>query len=31
VKQYQALLATEGVTLEITPEGVRRRRRSPST
>jgi len=24
VKQYQALLATEGVTLEITPEGVRR-------
>jgi ATP-dependent HslUV protease ATP-binding subunit HslU len=22
--QYQALLATEGVTLEITPEGVRR-------
>jgi ATP-dependent HslUV protease ATP-binding subunit HslU len=24
VKQYQALLATEGVTLEIAPEGVRR-------
>ncbi len=24
VKQYQALLATEGVTLEITPDGVRR-------
>jgi ATP-dependent HslUV protease ATP-binding subunit HslU len=24
VKQYQALLATEGVTLSITPEGVRR-------
>jgi ATP-dependent HslUV protease ATP-binding subunit HslU len=24
VKQYQALLATEGVTLDITPEGVRR-------
>jgi ATP-dependent HslUV protease ATP-binding subunit HslU len=24
VKQYQALLATEGVTLEISPEGVRR-------
>jgi ATP-dependent HslUV protease ATP-binding subunit HslU len=24
VKQYQALLATEGVALEITPEGVRR-------
>ena len=24
IKQYQALLATEGVTLEITPEGVRR-------
>ena len=24
VKQYQALLATEGVTLEITPEGIRR-------
>jgi len=24
VKQYQALLATEGLTLEITPEGVRR-------
>jgi ATP-dependent HslUV protease ATP-binding subunit HslU len=24
VKQYQALLGTEGVTLEITPEGVRR-------
>jgi ATP-dependent HslUV protease ATP-binding subunit HslU len=24
VKQYQALLATEGVTLEITPEGVKR-------
>jgi ATP-dependent HslUV protease ATP-binding subunit HslU len=24
VKQYQALLATEGVTLQITPEGVRR-------
>jgi ATP-dependent HslUV protease ATP-binding subunit HslU len=24
VKQYQALLATEGVTLGITPEGVRR-------
>jgi ATP-dependent HslUV protease ATP-binding subunit HslU len=24
VKQYQALLATEGVTLEVTPEGVRR-------
>ncbi len=24
IKQYQALLATEGVTLEITPEGIRR-------
>jgi ATP-dependent HslUV protease ATP-binding subunit HslU len=24
VKQYQALLATEGVTLEFTPEGIRR-------
>ncbi|MFP5396796.1 MAG: ATP-dependent protease ATPase subunit HslU [Gammaproteobacteria bacterium] len=24
VKQYQALLATEGVTLQITPEGIRR-------
>ncbi|MDE2371624.1 MAG: ATP-dependent protease ATPase subunit HslU [Burkholderiales bacterium] len=24
IKQYQALLATEGVTLEITPDGVRR-------
>ncbi len=24
VKQYQALLATEGVTLEITPDGIRR-------
>ena len=24
VKQYQALLATEGVTLEVTPQGVRR-------
>jgi ATP-dependent HslUV protease ATP-binding subunit HslU len=24
IKQYQALLATEGVTLEIAPEGVRR-------
>jgi ATP-dependent HslUV protease ATP-binding subunit HslU len=24
VKQYQALLATEGVTLEFTPEGVNR-------
>ena len=24
VKQYQALLATEGVTLQVTPEGVRR-------
>jgi ATP-dependent HslUV protease ATP-binding subunit HslU len=24
VTQYQALLATEGVTLEITPEGIRR-------
>ncbi len=24
VKQYQALLATEGVTLELTPEGIRR-------
>ena len=24
VKQYQALLATEGVTLEFTPEGMRR-------
>ena len=24
VKQYQALLATEGVTLEISPQGVRR-------
>jgi ATP-dependent HslUV protease ATP-binding subunit HslU len=24
VKQYQALLATEGVTLDIAPEGVRR-------
>jgi ATP-dependent HslUV protease ATP-binding subunit HslU len=24
IKQYQALLATEGLTLEITPEGVRR-------
>ncbi|MBA4215585.1 MAG: HslU--HslV peptidase ATPase subunit [Polaromonas sp.] len=24
VRQYQALLATEGVTLEITPEGIRR-------
>ena len=24
IKQYQALLATEGVTLEVTPEGVRR-------
>jgi ATP-dependent HslUV protease ATP-binding subunit HslU len=24
VKQYQALLATEGVTIDITPEGVRR-------
>ena len=24
IKQYQALLATEGVTLEITPEGVQR-------
>jgi ATP-dependent HslUV protease ATP-binding subunit HslU len=24
IKQYQALLATEGVTLEITPDGIRR-------
>lgn len=24
IKQYQALLATEGVTLELTPEGIRR-------
>jgi ATP-dependent HslUV protease ATP-binding subunit HslU len=24
VKQYQALLATEGVTLQITPDGIRR-------
>ncbi|MBV1732936.1 MAG: HslU--HslV peptidase ATPase subunit, partial [Hydrogenophaga sp.] len=24
VRQYQALLATEGVTLEFTPEGIRR-------
>ncbi len=24
MKQYQALLATEGVSLEVTPEGVRR-------
>ncbi len=24
IKQYQALLATEGLTLEITPEGIRR-------
>ena len=24
IKQYQALLATEGVTLEVTPEGVQR-------
>ena len=24
IKQYQALLATEGVTLDITPEGIRR-------
>ena len=30
VKQYQALLATEGVTLEFTPDGIRRWRRSPS-